>query len=296
MYGSTNKIQPDFEVVDQRMDESIRYLEHGYPSSLVRWHYHKEYELHLITETSGKAFIGDYIGNFEPNSLFLIGPNLPHNWISQIAKNEQYELRDRVINFNHSFIEECEGVLPELIPLKALWQRASYGIEFLDIKQQPQIICLFEEIAVSSGLRRLSKFLTLIELLDAHPSYKILSTSDSIHQMDEKVLNRINQAITYIFENYDCNISLEDTAEHLGMRATYFSRFFKKSTGQNFIDFVNSLRINQACEKLQHTNIAITDICFMVGFNNIANFNRRFSDIKKMTPSEYRQSSTNRFC
>ena len=290
MNGLVNKT-PDFEIVDQRQDESIRYLEHGYPSPLVRWHYHTEYELHLITETSGKAFIGDYIGNFEPNSLFLIGPNLPHNWISQVAKGAHYSLRDRVINFNHSFIEQCQAVLPELIPLQAFWKRACYGIEFLDIKQCPQVITLFEEIAASSGLKRLSKFLALIDLLAAHPNYKILSSSDSLHQMDEKVLNRINQAITYIFENYDSCISLEETAEHLNMRATYFSRFFKKSTGQNFIDFVNNLRINQACEKLQHTNIAITDICFMVGFNNIANFNRRFSDIKKMTPSEYRQLS-----
>ena len=44
----------------------IRYLEHGFPNALVRWHYHDEYELHLIVETSGKVFVGDYIGQFAP--------------------------------------------------------------------------------------------------------------------------------------------------------------------------------------------------------------------------------------
>jgi hypothetical protein len=45
---------------------SIRCLSHGFPTSLARWHYHDEYELHLITATSGKAFVGDYIGAFQP--------------------------------------------------------------------------------------------------------------------------------------------------------------------------------------------------------------------------------------
>ena len=60
----------------------VRCLEHGFPNPLVRWHYHEEYELHLIVQTRGKVFVGDYIGHFEPGHLVLTGPRLPHNWIS----------------------------------------------------------------------------------------------------------------------------------------------------------------------------------------------------------------------
>ena len=60
----------------------VRCLEHGFPNPLVRWHYHEEYELHLILQTRGKVFVGDYIGHFEPGHLVLTGPRLPHNWIS----------------------------------------------------------------------------------------------------------------------------------------------------------------------------------------------------------------------
>ena len=60
----------------------VRCLAHGFPSPLVRWHFHEDYELHLITETSGKAFVGDWIGPFQPGHLVLCGPRLPHNWIS----------------------------------------------------------------------------------------------------------------------------------------------------------------------------------------------------------------------
>jgi hypothetical protein len=70
---------PSYELMDDHNGLSIIYRQHGFPCPLVRWHFHKEYELHLIVASSGKVFIGDYIGNFYPQTLFLTGPNLPHN-------------------------------------------------------------------------------------------------------------------------------------------------------------------------------------------------------------------------
>src|SRR3990167_4884073 len=62
---------PSFELMDDHEGHSLIYRQHGFHCPLVRWHFHKEYELHLITASSGKVFIGDYIGNFYPESLFL---------------------------------------------------------------------------------------------------------------------------------------------------------------------------------------------------------------------------------
>ena len=73
-------LKPELEIVDRSI-ESVRYLEHGWPTDLCRWHAHIEYELHFIVGTSGTAFVGDYIGDFGPKSLFLTGPYLPHNWV-----------------------------------------------------------------------------------------------------------------------------------------------------------------------------------------------------------------------
>lgn len=285
------RIKPEFEWVGQREDESIRYLDHGYPSPLVRWHYHEEYELHLITETSGKVFVGDYIGNFSPNSLILVGPNLPHNWISHIEKGEQVALRDRVINFSHELINAGEAVFPETRALAPFWQRAAYGIEFLQAAEIPKAVSLFEEVAESTGFRRLTRFWLLIEILASMGNYRVLSSSTYLPITDEKILNRLNRALDLIFEHYHTGISLEEVATHVNVSPTYFSKFFKKATGHRFIEFINSLRINKACEHLAHSDEPITDICFLVGFNNIANFNRRFYDVKKMTPSEYRKTS-----
>ena len=78
----------------------VRCLEHGFPNPLVRWHYHEEYELHLIVASRGKVFVGDYIGQFEPGHLVLTGPRLPHNWIStEGVPAEGVALRDVVLQF-----------------------------------------------------------------------------------------------------------------------------------------------------------------------------------------------------
>ena len=79
------------------------------------------------------------------------------------------------------------------------------------------------------------------------------------------------------------------------MTESSFSRFFSRATGNSFTDFVNRLRINRACQLLMETDRYITNVCYDVGFNNVANFNRRFLQLKGMTPKEFRHQSEARF-
>jgi len=101
---------------------SVRYLEHGFPNPLVRWHYHEEYELHLIVATRGKVFVGDYIGQFEPGHLVLTGPRLPHNWISTDVPEPGVALRDMVLQFGDAPLRQAArygAELAEALPLLA---------------------------------------------------------------------------------------------------------------------------------------------------------------------------------
>ena len=84
-------------------------------------------------------------------------------------------------------------------------------------------------------------------------------------------------------------------AAELGMSESRFSRFFRKATGNTFTDFVNRVRISRACQLLMDTDQQITHICYEVGFNSVANFNRRFLEIKGIKPSDFRRQSLTRF-
>ena len=125
-------LTPEFEFVDGA-DDSIRYLEHGWPTDLCRWHNHEVMELHLIVDTHGKAFVGDYIGEFGPGALFLIGPHLPHNWVSdEFGHPNTIPLRDMLVQFNVKSIMSLRDVFPDFRELEGLLQRAAGGIEFLN--------------------------------------------------------------------------------------------------------------------------------------------------------------------
>src|SRR3954466_8626188 len=80
-------MEPDLEVVQIRPGESFAAWAHGYPYRTVRWHFHPEYELHMVVATTGRYFVGDFIGEFAPGNLVLTGPNLPHNWVSDLPKD-----------------------------------------------------------------------------------------------------------------------------------------------------------------------------------------------------------------
>ena len=125
-------LNPEYEFVD-RAAESIRYLEHGWPCDLCRWHSHEEYEIHLLVATKGRAFVGDYIGSFGPGAFYLTGPNLPHNWITdEILEAEAVECRDMLVQFNQESITHLKSAFPEFRALDDLLKRAFGGVEFIE--------------------------------------------------------------------------------------------------------------------------------------------------------------------
>ncbi len=285
---------PSYELMDDHNGLSIIYRQHGFPCHLVRWHFHKEYELHLIVASSGKVFVGDYIGNFYPETLFLTGPNLPHNWISQIAEGEVVSTRDMLVNFTDELLEGAASAFIELKTLTPMLERARYGIEFRNKATIRKAVDLMQSIAGASGITRLGHFLILLELLAECEDYQLLSGVTAGQLADEQTIDRTNRAVDYIFSHYARELPLDEVAEHMGMKPTYFSRVFKQATGRCFSEFVNRLRISKSCELLADGEKTVTDVCFESGFNNISNFNRRFQQLKGMTPSHYRRLAVQR--
>ena len=271
----------------------LRCLEHGAPNSLIRWHHHEEYEIHLITETSGKMFVGDYIGTFKPGNLVLTGPRLPHNWISTDLPEEGVARRDFCLQFlDEPFRKSCEH-LTELQQALPLLDRAKNGIEFFGISDFAERQLM--RIRNSTGIRRFNEFLELILVLSEHQDYQLLSNNQLQSFDNDASMKRISDVVDYITENYSSQFSMAEIAERTGMDSSQFSRYFRRVSGNTFTSFVNRLRINKACQLLMETDQYVSTICYHVGYNNVANFNRRFIEIKNMTPSDYRKQAQSRF-
>ena len=271
----------------------IRCLEHGFPTPLARWHYHDEYELHLIVATSGKAFVGDWIGQFQPGHLVLTGPRLPHNWVSMDLPEDGVPVRDRVIQFLHEPIAQVAEIVPEFADVLPLLERSRHGIEFFGMAERATEH--WQHVKAARGAHRFSAFCAFLADLATTTDYRLLSSVQLQGIDDDRSLEHIDAIVSRITDNLSQTLSAADIAAELGMTESRFSRFFRRATGNTFTDFVNRVRINRACQLLMESDSLITDICYVVGFNNVANFNRRFLDIKGMTPREYRRQGESRF-
>ena len=280
-------IQAEIEIVD-RATESIRYLEHGWPTDLCRWHAHEEYELHLVVRTRGKAFVGDYIGEFSPGSLFLTGPNLPHNWITHDIKTPPVEIRDMLVQFNNKSLRELIAAFPEFSELWPMLDMSKSGIEFIGF-DPTEAQSRMAGIRDAHGAERIITFLSFLNAINAHGSKKTLSVLRSSQPNRNSRQARIGKVVDHIVHHYVEDVSLEEAAQMAGMSPSTFSRNFQTATGNKFVEFVNRVRIGQACGMIYATDDQISAICYKVGFQNLANFNRQFLRMKGMTPTEYRR-------
>jgi AraC-like DNA-binding protein len=282
-----NSNAPNSEYIPS-ISSGIHYLEHGWPSDLIRWHAHHPFELHLMVKTHGKVFVGDYIGHYGPGQLILTGPLVPHNWVTNKDELGPIDLRDMVVQFTLESMEKLVEGFSETKKLMALLEMSRSGIEFVGYDMDKAINQL-NKIRNSRGTERLIAFLSMMVDLESWPNIRVLSTARIVSPLSRTAENSINNVVQYIADNSHEHLSLGKVAAMVNMSENAFSRHFSKATGNKFVEFVNRIRIGRACIKLVETNQRVSAICFDVGFNNITNFNRHFYKIKGKTPSEYRR-------
>jgi len=293
---------PEIELESSRLPELgyevpsaaglVRCIEHGFPTPLARWHSHDVFELHLIVATSGKAFVGDWIGTFEPGHLVLCGSGLPHNWISLDAPAAGVARRDLAIQFSPDTILMGAETFPELHETARMLKRACHGIEFFGMAEAAEQSWL--AIKATHGLKRFRLFCDLLIDLSGCTDYRLLSSANSDDATDCD-LQAIQGLVARIATDPAAPLTVAIVAAELGMNTGRFGRLFKRSTGTSFPGYVNQMRVTHACQLLMQTNRYVTSICYAAGFNNVANFNRQFLALKGVTPSEFRRQSHLRF-
>lgn len=281
-------VEPDLEVVQIRPGESFAAWSHGYPFRTVRWHFHPEYELHMVVATHGRYFVGDFIGDFGPGNLVLTGPNLPHNWVSDIPRGATVPLRCRIVQFTEQFMEGMQAALPELAALQPILERSRRGVLFSRTTSL-QVAPLLEELMDAQGVRRIELFLLILGHLCRGEHDEVLASEGYLPDPSGYMSIGINKALAFLRCNLTQQFTEAELAKIAGQTTSAFSRAFRKHTGMSLVQYVKRLRINLACQILMSDEQApITDICFEVGFNNISNFNRQFRAEKGMTPSRFR--------
>lgn len=107
---------------------------------------------------------------------------------------------------------------------------------------------------------------------------------------DEKVLEKINDFLVKEKFFLDPDLNLNRIARRLALPARDVSRAINLATGNNVSQYVNALRVEEACRLIKENRMNITESIYASGFNTKSNFNREFVRVTGKTPSEWRQA------
>lgn len=108
-----------------------------------------------------------------------------------------------------------------------------------------------------------------------------------------KIYKSYEGAVSYIENNYNEHITLEILCKIAGVTSNALINFFKKNFDMTTVEYINSVRLNRACELLRDNRYSIAYIATETGFLDINYFSRTFKKYLGITPSYYRQKYKN---
>ena len=277
---------------DTLQNKRLSIVEKEKPCLDSEWHYHAEYELIYLTKSFGIRFVGDNVSPFKPGDLVLVGPSLPHLWRNDASFYNDIEnetsVKTIVTKFTKNFIGEGTFDNPEFSGILKLLHKSSYGICFgekIAKKLHKDII----ELSTLPRPQQSIQLLSILYQLSNSEDKNILSSSD-MRQYTTEHSERIDTVLKFISDNYTSSISLNDVSEVACMTTNSFCRFFKKMTNKSFTQFLNEVRIRNASRLLTQKEVAISSVCYAVGYNSITNFNKQFKQIMGATPKKFRET------
>lgn len=149
------------------------------------------------------------------------------------------------------------------------------------------------KIAENANASELENSLTCkgyIYLLLSHlvSNYTVRAINGSVYSKHFTKLGKLNQAISFINQNYNKAVTTSKLAEMVYLSEGYFCQLFKDVTGKSAMAYLNTLRVDKAEHLLKTTSMSISEIAFCCGFGDANYFSRTYKKIKHETPKETR--------
>ncbi|MGG4143536.1 AraC family transcriptional regulator [Paenibacillus algorifonticola] len=254
-------------------------------SELIKWHYHKQLELIYIIKGSLKIDIEDDSFDLESGDIVVLGSSQLHR-DRNIGKLDyivlQFNLEDFFDNSTIPYIRyfsETENPLSRANYIfrenKAIRQQASEAITKLLHEATHKETGY--EIAVSIQIKQ------LLLLMLRGDSQRILARQDDFDHI------RLKPVLDYVENNLGERIQVEDMCRIVNMSYYYFVKFFKKTIGLSFTEYVNYRKIKWAERILLTKDLSIADVGERIGMPNMAHFYKTFKKYNDCSPKQFQR-------
>jgi AraC-like DNA-binding protein len=290
-------MKPILKIVNTQQSEAFQIMKVNDPYFFPTWHFHPELEIMLVQEGSGIRFVGNSMERFQAGDLVLYGSNIPHLYRSDkeyYQKDTELVSKATVVYFKENFLGDSFWQLPPIAPIKKLLALSRRGIKFQgeakeELKRQIQML---DEQKNSIG--RIIDLLSILKIMAETKEYELLLNTAFTKYVSEDECERINKVYQFIIDNYTANPTLEQVSAVANMSETAFCRYFKSHTNKTYTQFLNDIKVDNACRLLIDNRLSISQICFETGFNNFTHFNDQFKKITGITPKQYQASHLNK--
>ena len=150
---------------------------------------------------------------------------------------------------------------------------------------------LFEAMRIKTSghkFRVISSIFKLFGIITDNHLYSNVNIDEKT--AGNKNFSKLKKVLTFMRENFDKQITLDDIAAVSETSTKYFSTFFKNMTGKTPFEYLNSYRIERASQLLLHSDINVTEIAYSCGFNDLSYFIKTFKSAKGVSPGQFRKN------
>lgn len=279
------------EIISIRHDDGSGFRAEWMDNESGFLHLHPEYEIVLNISGNGTRVAGDSVELFDRYDLVIYGPDLKHFWNFYRQDENDTGRHAIMVHFRRESFGDALLSQFEMAELRTLLDKAGRGISFPpetgEAAEEPMRRLLSE-----TGMKKMVSLFRLLEILCSASKYKTLSGEITESKRDVTD-SRLTAVCSFVRDNFFRAIPVKEVAGVAGMSPHSFSRFFSRSTGSGFVDYVNQVRTNKACYLLRETDHQINEIVFECGFATVSNFNKQFRKHAGMSARDYRAQYRN---
>ncbi|MGV3559856.1 AraC family transcriptional regulator [Larkinella arboricola] len=286
-------MKPILKIVDTQQHEAFQIMKVEESFFFPSWHFHPEFEIMYVEQGTGIRFVGDSMERFQPGDVVLFGSHIPHLYRSDseyYQKDSDLRSKALVVYFKEDFLGDSFYKLPHISPLSRLMSLSRRGILFKGPQREKLIEQLKQLDQATDGLSKIIDLLSILKTMADAKEYDVLSSRVFTRYSNQEECERINRVYQFIIDNYADNPTLEQVSTVACMSLTAFCRYFKSHTNKTYTQFLNEIKIGNACKMLIDRKMNISQICFETGFNNFTHFNSQFKRITGITPKQYQHA------
>ncbi|WP_299184316.1 AraC family transcriptional regulator [uncultured Aquimarina sp.] len=250
-----------------------------------KFHQHEEIQISIIISGEGNLIVGDTITDYKPNDVLVFGSNVPHVLQSSESAEKSYMIS---LFFTKESFGKMFFDLPEFEGLNHFFRSSVYGIKVLSQKQKLKK----QFLKILKKEDRLDRFMVFLKILKLLKTVKVETISSFISKRayTDNEGKRMATVFQVVMNEFNRDFSLKEAASLANMTPNAFCRYFKQRTNKTFFQFLIEVRIENVCRLLsKETEITISEASYNSGFKNLSNFNRKFKEIKGVTPSTYKK-------